>query len=96
MLVLVDGRKIDGNSTRTCADPYLCVNGSMNSGQSKVTFNSQCCNTEFCNTLNVPGNLCMRSFFPFKLFYYSILNMNMNLIIYLCNLYRLATTASQR
>ncbi|XP_048067479.1 urokinase plasminogen activator surface receptor [Megalobrama amblycephala] len=48
------GRKIDSNSTRTCADPYLCVNGSMNSGQSKVTFNSQCCNAELCNIQNAP------------------------------------------
>ncbi|CAM4700603.1 unnamed protein product [Leuciscus chuanchicus] len=54
MSVFVDGRKIDSISMKTCGDSNVCVNGSMNSGQSKVTLNSQCCNTDFCNSQNAP------------------------------------------
>jgi len=52
MLVFVDGTK-NSISVKTCGD--VCVNGSMSSGQSKVTLNSQCCNAELCNIENAPG-----------------------------------------
>ncbi|XP_039536160.1 urokinase plasminogen activator surface receptor [Pimephales promelas] len=51
MLVFVDG-KTNSISVKTCGD--VCVNGSMSSGQSKVTLNSHCCNTQFCNSHNAP------------------------------------------
>ncbi|XP_056619229.1 urokinase plasminogen activator surface receptor-like [Triplophysa dalaica] len=40
--------------TKTCADPYSCITGSMNFGLSKVTINSQCCSTDLCNSNNAP------------------------------------------
>ncbi|XP_050986381.1 urokinase plasminogen activator surface receptor [Labeo rohita] len=52
--IYVDGRKVGNSSARSCADPVLCVTGSMNSGQSKVTLNSQCCTTDSCNSVNAP------------------------------------------
>uniref|UniRef100_A0A673J741 UPAR/Ly6 domain-containing protein n=1 Tax=Sinocyclocheilus rhinocerous TaxID=307959 RepID=A0A673J741_9TELE len=53
-LVFVDGKKVGSSTTKTCADPASCVTGSMNSGQSKVTLNSQCCTTDYCNNVNAP------------------------------------------
>ncbi len=55
ILVFVDGKKVDSSAAKTCADPVSCVTGSINSGQSKVTLNSQCCNIDLCNTVNAPG-----------------------------------------
>ncbi|XP_067305557.1 urokinase plasminogen activator surface receptor [Pseudorasbora parva] len=52
--IYTDGKKLD-SYMKTCADPVLCVNGSMNSGQTKVTFNTQCCNNaDYCNSENAP------------------------------------------
>ncbi|XP_058602609.1 urokinase plasminogen activator surface receptor [Onychostoma macrolepis] len=50
----IHGKKVDSSTTKTCADPVSCVTGSMNSGQSKVTLNSQCCNIDLCNNVNAP------------------------------------------
>uniref|UniRef100_A0A8C2FM68 UPAR/Ly6 domain-containing protein n=1 Tax=Cyprinus carpio TaxID=7962 RepID=A0A8C2FM68_CYPCA len=52
--VYVDSKKMVSSNAKTCGDPVSCVNGSMNSGQSKVTFNSQCCNTDLCNNVYAP------------------------------------------
>uniref|UniRef100_A0A8C1NUX1 UPAR/Ly6 domain-containing protein n=2 Tax=Cyprinus carpio TaxID=7962 RepID=A0A8C1NUX1_CYPCA len=52
--VFVDGKKVGSSTTKTCADNASCVTGSMNSGQSKVTLNSQCCTTDYCNNVNAP------------------------------------------
>ncbi|KAK7157681.1 hypothetical protein R3I93_009004 [Phoxinus phoxinus] len=48
------GRKLSNSSMKICGDSYVCVNGSMNSGQSKVTISSQCCNADLCNSQNAP------------------------------------------
>ncbi|XP_026140971.1 urokinase plasminogen activator surface receptor [Carassius auratus] len=42
------------SAAKTCTDPVSCVTGSMNSGKSKVTLNSQCCNADYCNYVNAP------------------------------------------
>lgn len=42
-------------SMKTCADPYSCLTGSINYGLSRMTINTQCCNTDLCNTNNAPG-----------------------------------------
>ncbi|XP_077061055.1 uncharacterized protein LOC143714033 [Siphateles boraxobius] len=52
--VYASGKKIDSSIMKTCGDSNVCFNGSMNSGQSKVTLNSQCCNADLCNSQNAP------------------------------------------
>ncbi|XP_053338074.1 urokinase plasminogen activator surface receptor-like [Clarias gariepinus] len=39
---------------QTCGTPDLCVSGSLNMGSVKVTTNSKCCSTDFCNTEKLP------------------------------------------
>uniref|UniRef100_A0A672QTL1 UPAR/Ly6 domain-containing protein n=1 Tax=Sinocyclocheilus grahami TaxID=75366 RepID=A0A672QTL1_SINGR len=58
--VYVDGKKVESSTAKTCADPVSCVTGSMNSGQSKVTLNSQCCNNiDLCNNVKpLNGKKC--------------------------------------
>lgn len=80
ILVFVDGKKVDSSSAKTCADPVSCVTGSMNSGQSKVTLNSQCCNIDLCNTANAPGTSIIR--FQYEVFIY-IMSRVLTLYIYI-------------
>ncbi|XP_036448317.1 urokinase plasminogen activator surface receptor-like [Colossoma macropomum] len=40
-------------STKTCLASGLCVSGSLNIGFGTMTFNSQCCSTNLCNSQNV-------------------------------------------
>ncbi|XP_059423159.1 uncharacterized protein LOC132157919 [Carassius carassius] len=52
--VYSDGKLVKSSAARTCTDPVSCVTGSMNSEKSKVTLNSQCCDTYNCNFGNAP------------------------------------------
>ncbi|XP_065101294.2 urokinase plasminogen activator surface receptor-like [Paramisgurnus dabryanus] len=42
-------------SIKLCGDPYSCLNGSINYGQSRVTVNSLCCGTDYCNSQFPPA-----------------------------------------
>ncbi|XP_055067925.2 urokinase plasminogen activator surface receptor [Misgurnus anguillicaudatus] len=41
-------------SMKACGDPFSCVNGSINYGQSRISVNTQCCNTNLCNIKDAP------------------------------------------
>ncbi|KAG9269195.1 urokinase plasminogen activator surface receptor-like isoform X1 [Astyanax mexicanus] len=41
---------------KKCATSPECVSGSMNLGAVKMSLNTKCCSTDFCNSQSVPGS----------------------------------------
>ncbi|XP_051999341.1 urokinase plasminogen activator surface receptor-like [Xyrauchen texanus] len=52
--VYLNGTKLNSSRMKTCADPISCINGSMNYGSGRVTFNTQCCSVDLCNSNFAP------------------------------------------
>ncbi len=97
ILVFVAGKKVESSTAKTCTDPVSCVAGSMNSGQRKVTLNSQCCNNiDLCNSVNAPGTLIIRFQFEVLTFIYIYIYIYLEFyfnVMSTYNLYRFATKA---
>ncbi|XP_060793736.1 urokinase plasminogen activator surface receptor-like isoform X2 [Neoarius graeffei] len=51
----MSGTKLTDVNIKTCGMPELCATGSMNIGTVKVTSNTKCCSTNFCNSETLPA-----------------------------------------
>uniref|UniRef100_A0A8C8DH74 UPAR/Ly6 domain-containing protein n=1 Tax=Oryzias sinensis TaxID=183150 RepID=A0A8C8DH74_9TELE len=52
----IGGSKIHNLNGKGCALPEQCDEASVNFGLSKTWINTQCCNSNLCNSQSVPGN----------------------------------------
>ncbi|XP_078789266.1 uncharacterized protein LOC105355906 [Oryzias latipes] len=56
LIAYAGGSKIMDQNVKSCALPEECGEASVNFGLSKTWINTQCCNSNLCNTQSVPGN----------------------------------------
>ncbi|XP_056587855.1 urokinase plasminogen activator surface receptor-like [Triplophysa dalaica] len=55
-VVKPNGTNVVTTQVKSCNSPLNCVNGSVNFGIERATISMKCCNTNLCNTQDVPDS----------------------------------------